>query len=404
MAELLERLTKFYREEMDTEGKTIVIGRDGYRTELCLYISGTRPDCPFCDKVFADHNAFIDHLLITRRNINSKLFNRPGNIFSRPHRIRHVGELGSCPLTLIEIWLLKYFRFSDPIAIRYHARVLKVYQEKLDPYGKKLLVGTGDCCVYIRDARPKCPFCKQVFANSNAFIDHLMMTYRGSNRSDLPIKHRYPSSEPSSADTVMHTAHGPNECSTFGAHTPTDVGTSSASTDFRIASSNAESSTAPLNVFTELVGHSGRHQGIYLFISIGNLLLSMHLSIAVFRFSDPVDIADLFTNLTKYYQEELIPDSIGIVIGRQGGRIETCLDCRYANPMCPFCKRYFRNAVGVLGHLLFTRRCKNSRVVRNPANPTFTSNMSTYYEQAGGSAPRQGLRSLTLFKMHLHEM
>lgn len=73
--ELIDRyLSECSREKIGnlSEDKMLV-GLSLEKIELCLYLPDECPKCCFCNKVFADSKALIEHLISTRRNPNVKI-------------------------------------------------------------------------------------------------------------------------------------------------------------------------------------------------------------------------------------------------------------------------------------------------------------------------------------------
>lgn len=85
--------------------------------------------------------------------------------------------------------------------MKYCERMAELSKEKLEPFGKRLLVGhrmgrKSERCVYDPNARIWCPFCEQAFADAQTFINHLLssrpnyeLSLLATTQSDMPTTH-----------------------------------------------------------------------------------------------------------------------------------------------------------------------------------------------------------------------
>lgn len=99
----------------------------------------------------------------------------------------------------------------------------KYSQDDSNPRNENIIIApTGEStefCFHVPDARPECPLCKCVFANSNTLIEHLLLTQTRLNMDYEIGKHDSNSTEPTQSPTSpLQTVDEANGRSTLTPH------------------------------------------------------------------------------------------------------------------------------------------------------------------------------------------
>lgn len=195
----IETLSKFTRGKPQSNVKEILFGAQGEKMHVCTRNPSVCPECPYCNEVLTNSDALIDHLLFTRRHHDADVlsttelesgilsakyleFLTNKNIFREQaaHLAAEPGIYSNGSLHARDT--IPSCRPARSNTGSFIERLEKFSRKKVDPRGGKIIIGQqGDKehnCLYIPGARSECPYCNQVLPNSEAFIDHLLLTRR----------------------------------------------------------------------------------------------------------------------------------------------------------------------------------------------------------------------------------